>query len=643
MLRCLLGMVLFCLAAGVPAAAPAATPASGEALPLKAFIDSDQFVQLKISPDGEHYAATVPLEGRTALFILKRSDMSRTNQVVPGVEQHVSSIEWADNGTLVFSISLKVGALAAPLGTGYLYVVEASGGPSRRVGTRRLGLVGTLPDEDGVALVNHYSGRGRDPVSRINLETAKIDVEYMQHTKLRGATYHTDNDGDIRFAIGSVGNEIKPTLQQRGEDGKWIEIHSQRDGGHPVYVSGFSADNRTAYLTVEEDSGPDGFYAHDMATRQRRLLARHERVDVGRLLRSPITGGVIALEYYDGPPSMKVIEPDDPFVRELQKVVRAFPGAYVTPTSYTRDGKIGIYQVSSDISSGDFYRVDHGTGEATYLVSRNLTLDPERLAPMRTFRFNARDGLELQGFVTVPVKANGKPVPLVVIPHGGPKGVFDTWGFDREVQMLVSRGYAVLQLNFRASGNFGRAFREAGNGEWGGKMQDDVTDATLWAVREGIADAGRICLYGASYGAYAAMMGLVREPGLYACGIGNLGVYDLARIYKSEQRFRQSKDYFDTALGDIDLDTISPVRLASRIRAPVLLGAGELDYIAPVGQTRSMNAALKQAGVPVEMVVYDREMHGYYKYEHRLDWAKRVLAHLDKTIGDGRAAPVASN
>ncbi len=643
MLRLRLLFVLACLTALAPPPLHADTPSATAAIPLKAFIEADQFLQLKISPDGEHYAATVPMEDRTALFILRRSDMSRTNQVVPEAEQHVTGFEWASKGELVFSVSLKVGLLAAPIGTGYLYRVKAAGGASERIGKQRLSLEDALPADERHILVWHGAGGSRDPISRLDLETGKIDVEYMKHTPLRRAGYITDNAGEIRFASGYLFNELKSRVQQRDEEGEWQDIHSEKESGFPLYVSGFSADNKTAYFIVEEPTGPDSLYAYDMATRERRLVARHERVDVGRLLRSPLTHGVIAAEYRDGPPSIKVIEAGDPFIKELQKVVLAFPGSYVTPTSYTLDGKVGIYLASSDVNSGDFYRVDHTTGEATYLVSRNLAFDPERMSPMRTFEFKGRDGKPLQGFVTVPRSAGGKPAPLVVIPHGGPKGVFDTWGFDREAQMLAAHGYAVLQVNFRGSGNYGREFRESGNGEWGAKMQDDVTDATNWAVREGIAAPGRICLYGASYGAYSAMMGLVREPGLYACGIGNLGVYDLSRMYRSERIYRDSKDYFDTALGDVDLDAISPMRLASRIRVPVLLGAGELDSTAPVGQTRSMNAALKQAGVPVEMVVYDREMHGYYKYEHRLDWAKRVLAHLDKTIGAGRAGPVAAN
>ena len=166
--------------------------------------------------------------------------------------------------------------------------------------------------------------------------------------------------------------------------------------------------------------------------------------------------------------------------------------------------------------------------------------------------------------------------------------------------------------------------------------QDDLTDATRWALAEGIAAPGRICIYGASYGGYAAMMGLVREPGLYACGIGSVGVYDLVQLQKEERDNFRSREYFATALGKVDLAAVSPARRAAEIRVPVLLGAGGRDRIAPPSHTQRMAEALEAAGVPVDHVVYEAEGHGYYKAANRLDWARRVLDLLDRTIGPGR-------
>src|SRR5690606_2629455 len=174
---------------------------------------------------------------------------------------------------------------------------------------------------------------------------------------------------------------------------------------------------------------------------------------------------------------------------------------------------------------------------------------------------------------------------------GGPFGIFDRWGFDRDAQLLAASGYAVLQVNFRGSGNYGRAFKQAGGQQWGRAMQDDVTDATLWAITQGHADPERICIYGASYGAYAALMGVVREPGLYRCAIGYVGVYDLPRMVKDDLgRSRSTATWLRDWVGSdtAALEAVSPTTRASAIGVPVFLAAGGEDFVAPVEHTRTM-------------------------------------------------------
>lgn len=614
--------------------------AAAQPLSPEAYLAPGDVANLIISPDGEHYAATVPLEDRTALVVLRRSDMKRSGYAMFKAETHVTDVYWVNDRQLVYSDARRMGPLAAPRQSGRLYKMNADGSEAGPVVTELAFLHHTLRNDDDHVQVIRQSAGGSPRLVKLNINTGKFVGEQVKHP-LEHGSYHSDNAGVVRFASGYKDYEIRSRQFQRDADGEWREINVEAETGVQLYFSGFSADNKTAYLIIEHDDGPDGFYAYDMATGKRTLVAQHERVDVGRVLRSPLDGGVIGVVYYAGKPEVKLVAPEDPFAKALARVMRAFPGSYVTPTSYTRDGRTGIYFVSSDVNSGEFYRVDHETGQASFVIAANERHDPNVMAPMRPFSFKARDGLLIDGLVTVPRDAGGKPVPLVVMPHGGPKGVFDVWGFDPEIQLLASRGYAVLQVNYRASGNYGRAFRESGNGEWGAKMQDDVTDATRWAIEQGIAAPGRICLYGASYGAYAAMMGLVREPDLYACGIGNVGLYDLVKMYKVDAQSRYGRDFFDTALGDVDLKTISPARLADRIRVPVLLGAGVLDETTPLEQTRAMESGLKDAKVPHEVAIYDLEAHGYYQMKNRLDWSRRVLAFLDAHAGPQAAAPAA--
>ena len=302
--------------------------------------------------------------------------------------------------------------------------------------------------------------------------------------------------------------------------------------------------------------------------------------------------------------------------------------------------------VESDTQPGRHFLLDTATGDVELIAARNDRLDPAQLSPMQAIRFKAGDGLELDGFITRPASRQGQPAPLVVMPldHQLLGLGYYRWGYDAEVQWLASRGYAVLQVNVRGSGHRGEAFRDMGKGPVGARIQDDITDATRWALREGVTQAGRICIYGHGNGAHSAMMGLVREPGLYACGIGNVGNYDFVAKNKCTSS-RSTCRFINEQLGldGVDLEANSPNLLASRITAPVLLGGGARDRVARPAQARAMHASLQEAGVPVEMAIYPGEAHGQYQDANRLDWAKRVLAHLDKTIGDGRAAPVAAN
>ena len=232
-----------------------------------------------------------------------------------------------------------------------------------------------------------------------------------------------------------------------------------------------------------------------------------------------------------------------------------------------------------------------------------------------------------------------RPAALVVVPHGGPYGIFDQWQFDDESQLLAAAGYAVLRVNFRRSGNYGRAFLHAGAREWGGRMQDDLTDATQWAIDAKIADPQRICLYGASYGGYAALMGVVRAPRLYRCAAGYVGVYDLELMRRKTARTSRSlRNWGEDWIGSRGtLASVSPSALADRIKVPVLLVAGGEDEIAPIAHSKRMEKALRAAGVPVQTLYVDSEGHGFYTEAHRREFYTRLLAFLADHLGGQRA------
>jgi dipeptidyl aminopeptidase/acylaminoacyl peptidase len=252
----------------------------------------------------------------------------------------------------------------------------------------------------------------------------------------------------------------------------------------------------------------------------------------------------------------------------------------------------------------------------------------------------ARDGVDLHGYLTLPYGSAGKQLPMVVVPHGGPFGIADVWEFDGGIQMLAQAGYAVLQVNFRGSGGYGRWFRRAGARQWGLTMQDDVTDATRWAIQSGVADASRICIYGASYGAYAALTGVAKEPDLYKCAVGYVGVYDLPMMHTrgDTQTARWGETFLREWIGEpSEVAKVSPTNMADRIKVPVFLAAGGEDERAPIAHSELMERRLKAAGVPVETLYYKTEGHGFYNEAHQREYYTKLLDFFSRHLGGAKA------
>ena len=347
---------------------------------------------------------------------------------------------------------------------------------------------------------------------------------------------------------------------------------------------------------------------------------------------------VFAVRSMPGRVAVSLLDKSAPEAKMLVELIKQFPGEDVRIASRSADGKKIVLEVRSDLNPGTFHLYDVETRKLTGLLARAPWLKADDLATMEPFSMKARDGTHLNGYLSRPVgKEEAKNLPLVVLVHGGPYGIRDTWGYDRDVQVLAHHGYAVLQVNFRGSGGYGYDFVKLGHREWGGKMQDDVTDATKWAITEGIADPKRICIYGASYGGYSALQGAVREPDLYRCAIGDSGVYDLA-LMKSRGAIPQSASgvgFLEMVLGSDDgvLAQRSPINQIDRLKAKVMLIAGGQDKIVPPVQGENLQRALVAKGRKPEWLYQRTESHGFYDEANRADMYAKIVAFLDSHIG----------
>jgi dipeptidyl aminopeptidase/acylaminoacyl peptidase len=636
------------------------------AVDVDGFVRRDKFEQIKISPTGEYLAATVPLEDRTILAVIRRSDNKMMGHFSHEENTVVAGFHWVNASRVVISLAEKIGALDQPRLTGNLYAMNADGtgaellagqGVTTNVGSGvgskiqakkvedvAVFLVDDLERDDRNVIVSTQPF-AREPYTRVE----RMDVYTGRRSPIttapvRNAGVLTDHKGQVRLALG-VNLENSRELYYREDDAAaWRKIADESTSGRMEFPIGFSEDDRFIYMQVEQASGPDAIVRFDPASGERTEVYRDSASDPVQVLYVPGTATPIGARASTGAHPSAWFEPASAAARLYRGLEAAFPGHVVTVTSTTADRRLALVHVGSDVNPGDYYLFDTASKKADYVVSKRDWLDPEKLHPTRPFSLKARDGITLHGYLTVPRGNAGSRVPMIVHPHGGPIGVQDRWGFDPDVQMLASAGYAVLQLNFRGSAGFGHSFTEAGAKQWGLAMQDDLTDATRWAVQEGIADGKRVCLYGASYGAYASLMGVAKEPSLYACAVGYVGVYDLPAMVREDSRDgRRSAVWHAEWVGRAeDLADESPTRLASRIKVPVFLAAGGEDKITPIEQSRLMERALKASGVPVETLYYDTEGHGFYKPEHRREFYTRLLAFLSRSLGGATASTAAA-
>jgi dipeptidyl aminopeptidase/acylaminoacyl peptidase len=317
--------------------------------------------------------------------------------------------------------------------------------------------------------------------------------------------------------------------------------------------------------------------------------------------------------------------------------MKSFPGNLVSIIDFARDDGKVLFYVWGDRNPGAYYVLDRGNNSVQLINQAMPWIAAGALAPTTPVAFTTRDGMTLHGFYTGP--ATQGPKPMIVMPHGGPHGPYDNWGYDRDAQFLASRGYGVLQVNFRGSGGRGRKFEESGYQQWGGRMQDDLADGVKWAIDNKIADPNRICTFGASYGGYAALMQPIRYPELYKCAIGYVGVYDLQVMKKKGDipRAKSGKRYLERVLGsdEAQLQAWSPAQNVDKVKVPVFLVQGAIDQRVPMAQFNALKDAFSGAGVKVETMVAQGEGHGFYKPENTAELYKRMEAFLAKYIGPG--------
>lgn len=619
------------LLVAVPTYAAAATPTLDELL------KPAEHTLVAISPGGTYLAVTKRIDDRVMLAIIDRESNSLIRTLDPKKDGAVAHVEWVSDERLMLMNSRVGPRVYQPYLEPQIVAINADGSRRRAF---YASVVDTLIDDDENILILRCAKQMSDGcwyyVQRSNNDGGR-GGERVADAPMVNASMMSDHVGQVRFAHGWDDDGIQQTWML--EDGKWARINDETATGIEVLPIGVSRDGKSGFLRSEQRSGPDVIERIVFATGERDVVMSDPTLDPLYVVWSADRTQPIGAAYGTGVPRARFWDAADPDAVLLRQLEAAFPEDAVAFGSGSRDGKHVVVLVWSDRDPGSYYLLDRDARKTALLTRAKPWLSPDTIAPTTPVSFRGRDGTELDGYLTLPLSyaGSGYPPPLVVMPHGGPFGVRDGWGYDAEVQILAAHGYSTLRVNYRGSSGRGRAFEEAGFRQWGAKMQDDVIDATRSAIDNGHADASRTCIWGASYGGYAALMGAALAPDLYQCAVATSAVTDLNLSWRwgDIQRSTRGKNFLAETMGSDPalLRSASPVAHAADIPADVLLVHGRMDRRVSYEHAKAMLAAFERVGKRVDHEVFLNETHGVYGDENRTAYYQRVLGFLRKNIG----------
>lgn len=646
-------------------AAPAVADAVVPPISLEEYARNAQFIDVKISPQGKYLAATSRnAEGGIRLTVLDINSRAVLSATEFRGNESVYEFHWANDNRLVMSIAREIGALDMPVPTGELFAMNADG--SRRVmltGPRSRDadwvssqVVDWLPERPNEVLISSYSFTSAEPwleLYRLRIDTGRKRREGRVPLRAqRGVPVQllTDASGEPRIAVGidpGDSNDVVTVIREDRRANRWREIHRVPEGQSGFIPLAFTADENVVVGLSNADTDTRGVVLLDLESREEQMIALHPNTDVSPImsLRQGRPHEVIGASYeYETIDAVFFDDVQDrAFARTVQSLLATFPDRAVMVNSATADNNLMVLSVRGANHPPQFFLFDRERTQLMSLADASPWLNRDSLPQTQTVFYQSRDGLTIQGLLTLPANKEAKNLPLIMLPHGGPHGIRDSIAqLDRDAKVLAQHGYAVLQPNFRGSGGFGKAFEQAGYKRWGTAMINDMTDGVLYLAEQGIIDKDRVCAYGASYGGYAALMSAIREPDLYKCTVGFVGVYDLNLMLTEGDvpRSASGRNFLARILPSSEegRNRQSPVHNLDSLKAPVFIIHGAEDVRVPIIHAERLRDALQEREHPMEWMVKENEGHGFFKPEHNVERWQRMLAFFDRYIGPNAQA-----
>jgi len=603
--------------------------------------------QVKISPSGDYYSLTYPEGTEVKLVILNRESKKVMSSYAFGEYKKIADVTWVNDERFIMTVQKTVGYLDTKGDAPFFVAANFDGSMRREMlasNTSYLRMISTLPGDDKHVLVTkqHFADEFAVKLHKANIYTGKLDY-LADQPKEDVFGMMADVNGNARIAFSYVeedhhklGEGDVSVFYKEKPASDWQKLNLQTleyKPGDSLSFLGMNKKGNLAYLVNNSQHEKEAIYSFNLENKQLNEIIADDNVDINNPIMGA-SGEVIGVTYDPNYPEYFYFK-EAQEVQAYKNLSDTFKAYRLTFTSHSPKRGLSVFAVSSDKSPTEFYLYDLQSKKASFIASSNDKVDKKSLASVEPFTLSARDGVTLNGYLTLPNGKADKDLPAVVMAHGGPHGVRDFWRFDSNAQYLASLGYAVIQVNFRGSGGYGKQFLKSGYKKWGREMQDDVTDATTWAINQGIIDKNRICIFGGSYGGYAALMGVIREPDLYKCAIGYVGVYSLPEMFESgdSPETETGRKFLKMVHGeDIkDLQNRSPAFNVDKIKAKLFIAHGSDDVRVPMEQYEALTSALDKIGYPYESMVRD-EGHGYHKPKNRKDFYTKMAQFLDENL-----------
>ena len=601
-------------------------------IPVEEFFKNSELFGYRVSPDGKKLALLKPWKNRMNIFVHPLEDPKNLKQVTFVQDRDIHQIFWKGNDIVLYERDNNGDE------NDHVFAVNVVTGESKDLTPlekTKAGIADDLEDVSDTDILVEHNHRTKElfDIYRVNVFTGESQLVAENKQKFVG--WMIDHEGNVRGGVSTDGVNKKYYFEKT--KGKGFEVILSTDFRNSFNVLAFTADNKRLYATSNLGRDLSAVYEIDplkaIKAGAGKLVFSHPRNDVSGAGYSKIRKTLSSVTVITDRRETKFLHPHD---QKDWDFVKAQVGSIVMAND-SADENIWVMKTVSDTSRGKYYAFDRKTRKLTDLGEVSPWIQPELMSEMKTINYRTRDGLNIQGYLTVPRGHEAKNLPVVVNPHGGPWHR-DEWGFNPEAQFLASRGYAVFQMNFRGSTGYGRKFWEASFKQWGKKMQNDITDGVRWLTKQGYANPKKICIYGASYGGYATLAGVAYTPDLYACGVDYVGVANLFTFMNTIPPYwKPMLGMLHAMVGHPEKDKklmhdASPVFAVDKIKAPLFVAQGATDPRVNKAESDQIVEALRKRGVEVQYMVKDNEGHGFHNEENRFEFYRAMEAFLAKHL-----------